>query len=435
MSPKTDPLRAHGTVALGVLTLIVLLGAGGGWAALTRISGAIIASGRVEVAQNRQVVQHPNGGVIASLAVKEGIRVNAGDTLMTLDPNQHLSELLILEGLLFEVMARRGRLEAEREGRKTIAFDPVLRKASKRDTRLQGLMQGQRRLFAARNTSLSQQMAQLGKRRGQIADQIIGITAQKTAAARQIELIEQDLKDQVNLFERGLTQAARVRELKREQARLQGMLGELIARKAQAEGLITEIEIETFKIGSTRRETAISHLRDQHYREMELTEQRRALKQQLAQLEIKAPVSGIVYGLQVFALRAVIRAAEPVLYIVPQDRPLVVAAQVAPIYIDQLSIGQAVFLRFSALDQNITPELLGQVTQISADTFQNDAAGGSYYRVEIALTRGETARLPQGVSLRPGMPVETYIKTNDRSPLTYLIKPLSNYFAKAFRER
>ena len=112
-----------------------------------------------------------------------------------------------------------------------------------------------------------------------------------------------------------------------------------------------------------------------------------------------------------------------------------VAAQVAPIYIDQLSIGQAVFLRFSALDQNITPELLGQVTQISADTFQNDAAGGSYYRVEIALTRGETARLPQGVSLRPGMPVETYIKTDDRSPLTYLIKPLSNYFAKAFRER
>ena len=126
MSPKTDPLRAHGTVALGVLTLIVLLGAGGGWAALTRISGAIIASGRVEVAQNRQVVQHPIGGVVASLAVKEGIRVNAGDTLMTLDPNQHLSELLILEGLLFEVMARRGRLEAEREGRKTIAFDPVL---------------------------------------------------------------------------------------------------------------------------------------------------------------------------------------------------------------------------------------------------------------------------------------------------------------------
>ena len=435
MSPKTDPLSANGTVALGVLTLIVLLGAGGTWATLTRISGAIIASGRIEVAQNRQVVQHPDGGVVAKIAVKEGARVNAGDTLMTLDPSQHLSELVILEGLLFELIARRGRLEAEREDRVAIAFDPVLRNASRRDIRLQGLMQGQRRLFAARKTSLGQQKAQLEKRRNQIADQIIGITAQKTAAARQVELIEQDLEDQMILFERGLTQATRIRDLKREQARLQGILGELIARKAQAEGLITEIEIETVKISNTRHETAISQLRDQHYREMELKEQRRALKQQLARLDIKAPVSGIVYGLQVFALRAVIRAAEPLLYLVPQDRPLVIAAQVAPMYINQLFIGQTVFLRFSALDQNNTPELLGLVAQISADTFQNDSAGGAYYRVEITLAQGETARLPEGATLRPGMPVETYIKIGDRSPLAYLIKPLSNYFVKAFRER
>jgi HlyD family type I secretion membrane fusion protein len=248
-------------------------------------------------------------------------------------------------------------------------------------------------------------------------------------------LIEQDLEDQMILFERGLTQATRIRDLKREQARLQGILGELIARKAQAEGLITEIEIETVKISSTRHETAISQLRDQHYREMELKEQRRALKQQLARLDIKAPVSGIVYGLQVFALRAVIRAAEPLLYLVPQDRPLVIAAQVAPMYIDQLFIGQTVFLRFSALDQNNTPELLGLVAQISADTFQNDSAKGAYYRVEITLAQGETARLPEGATLQPGMPVETYIKIGDRSPLAYLIKPLSNYFVKAFRER
>ena len=435
MRSKTDPLSANGTVALGLFTLIVLLGAGGTWATLTRISGAIIASGRIEVAQNRQVVQHPDGGVVAKIAVKEGARVNAGDTLMTLDPSQHLSELVILEGLLFELIARRGRLEAEREDRVAIAFDAVLRNASRRDIRLQGLMQGQRRLFAARKTSLGQQKAQLEKRRNQIADQIIGITAQKTAAARQVELIEQDLEDQMILFERGLTQATRIRDLKREQARLQGILGELIARKAQAEGLITEIEIETVKISSTRHETAISQLRDQHYREMELKEQRLALKQQLARLDIKAPVSGIVYGLQVFALRTVIRAAEPLLYLVPQDRPLVIAAQVAPMYIDQLFIGQTVFLRFSALDQNNTPELLGLVAQISADTFQNDSAKGAYYRVEITLAQGETARLPEGATLRPGMPVETYINMGDRSPLAYLIKPLSNYFVKAFRER
>ena len=129
---------------------------------------------------------------------------------------------------------------------------------------------------------------------------------------------------------------------------------------------------------------------------MELKEQRRAPKQQLARLDIKAPVSGIVYGLQVFALRAVIRAADPLLYLVPQDRPLVIAAQVAPMCIDQLFIGQTVFLRFSALDKNNTPKLLGLVTQISADTFQNDSAEGAYYRVEITLAQGETARLPEG---------------------------------------
>ena len=159
MRSKTDPLSANSTVALGVLTLIVLLGAGGTWATLTRISGAIIASGRIEVAQNRQVVQHPDGGVVAKIAVKEGARVNAGDTLMTLDPSQHLSELVILEGLLFELIARRVRLEAEREDRVAIAFDPVLRNASRRDIRLQGLMQGQRRLFAARKTSLEKKGA------------------------------------------------------------------------------------------------------------------------------------------------------------------------------------------------------------------------------------------------------------------------------------
>ena len=166
-----------------------------------------------------------------------------------------------------------------------------------------------------------------------------------------------------------------------------------------------------------------------------MTEQRRALIEHLNRLEIKAPVSGIVYGLQVFALRSVIRAAEPVLHLVPQNRPLVITAQVAPIYIDQLFVGQAVVLQFSALDQSKTPELQGHVGQISADIFKSDTTRGSYYRVKIALTEGETARLPKGVTLRPGMPVDAFFKTGDRSALTYLIQPVRNYFIKAFRKR
>ena len=203
--------------------------------------------------------------MVTSIAVKEGAQVSAGDILMTLDPSRHLSELAILEGLLFELITRRGRLEAERENHTTIAFDPLLHTAAAGDIRLHGLMQGQIRLLKARNASLGQQIAQLGQRRSQIADQIIGITAQKQAAKRQVTLIEQDFENQQILLDRGLTQAPRVRELKREQARLQGIVGELMARKAQAKWLITEIKIEFVKINGKRRETAISQLRDQHF--------------------------------------------------------------------------------------------------------------------------------------------------------------------------
>ena len=173
----------------------MLLGAGGAWAALANISGAIIASGRIEVAQNRQVVQHPDGGVVTRIAVKEGAQVSAGDILMTLDSSRHLSELAILEGLLFELIARRGRLEAERENHTTIAFEPLLHTAAAGDIRLHGLMLGQIRLLKARNASLGQQIAKLGQQRSQIADQIIGITAQKQAANRHVTLIEQDLEN------------------------------------------------------------------------------------------------------------------------------------------------------------------------------------------------------------------------------------------------
>jgi HlyD family secretion protein len=211
-------------------------------------------------------------------------------------------------------------------------------------------------------------------------------------------------------------------------------MGDLEAQKAQAEGRITEIEIEVLKLGTTRREESISELRDLQYRELELHEQRRALIERLSRLDIKAPVSGVVYGLQGFALRSVIRPADPVLFLVPQDRPLVINAQVETIHIDKLNIDQDVNLRFSALDQRETPELVGKVVTISADAFEDENTQQSYYRAEIILNEGEIKRLPTGTILIPGMPVEAFIKTADRSPIAYLVKPLTDYFTKAFRE-
>ena len=426
---------ARKPVTLGLLAITLLIGGFGSWSVMANISGAVIANGQIEVAQNRQVVQHPEGGVIKSLHVQEGDRVNAGDVLLRLDPTNLKFERVVVEGQLFELMARRGRLEAERDGSDRITFDPELLDVAATYADAADLMAGQRRLFTARLNSLDQEVLQMQKRRGQIANQISGITAQQAALDTQLVLIKQELNSQQSLLNRGLAQASRVLSLRREAAQLRGTMGELSAGKAQAEGRITEIDIEVLKFGTKRREEAITRLRDLQFRELELREKRRALLEQLSHLDIRAPVSGIIYSLQFYAPRAVIRPAEPVLYLVPQDRPLVIAAKIQTIHIEQIYIGQEVTIRIAAFDARTTPELKGRVMKISADAFTDEQTQTSFYRSEIALLGGEISNLPKGATLIPGMPVQAFIRTKDRTPLAYLVKPFSDYFVKAFRER
>ena len=431
---KTAAFSSRWFMGLGITTLLVLVGGFGGWAVFANISGAIIASGQVEVDQNRQVVQHPDGGVVSEILVDEGDMVQAGDLLIRLDPINLASELAIVESQLFEVTARRGRLEAERDGTDTITFDAELLTLAQNRPEVLDLIDGQSRLFEARNISLQKATEQLGKRRTQITTQVDGIDAQKVSLETQIGLIRKELADQQTLLDSGLAQATRVLSLQREEARLDGQRGELIASGAQALERMTEIDIEILKLGTARREDAITQLRDLQVRELELAEQRRALMSRLNRLDIRAPVSGIVYSKQVFTPRSVIRPADPVLYLIPQDRPLIVAAQVEPIHIDQIFVSQKVTVRFSAFDSRTTPELFGTVVQISADAFTDERSQRTYYRAEIRLPEGEINKLPEGLVMIPGMPVETFIRTKDRSPLAYLIKPISDYFAKAFRE-
>lgn len=419
---------------IGIAGLIVLLGGFGTWAALSNIAGAVVANGRIEVDQNRQVVQHPDGGVVAEILVTEGMHVTEDQVLIRLDQTVLESELAIIEGQLFELMARRGRHEAERDDRREAIFDPALVAAAAANPDTSLLMDGQTQLLQARTTSLASQVEQLDKRSQQIGNQIEGIAAQREALGLQVALIEQELTDQQSLLDRGLAQASRVLGLQRELARLNGQIGALSAEAAEAESRITETKIEILRLSEARREEAITRLRDLQFRELELAEQRRALVQRLERMDIRAPVSGIVYGLQVFARRAVLRPAEPVLFIVPQDRPLIIMAQVDPINIDQVAAGQDVSLRFSALDQRRTPELIGRVVRTSADAFSDDSAGTSFYRTEIVLDEGQMNRLPEGTVLIPGMPVQAFIRTRDRSPLDYLIKPLADYFSTALRE-
>lgn len=431
----TSPRRwtAGRPLAVGFVSLLVLVGGFGTWAVLAQISGAVVAPGQVEVDQNRQVVQHPDGGVVDKVLVEEGDFVDAGAELVRLDPALLGSELAIVEGQLFEIIARRGRLAAERDEASTITFDPELQKVAQQRPQVAELMGGQDRLFAARAETLLKESQQLDKRAAQIADQVTGIHAQQEALQQQLVFVGEELTDLQSLLDKGLAQASRVLALQREQARLLGQVGELQASAAQAEGRITEIEIEKLKLVTTRREQAITELRDLQYRELELAERRQSLRQQLDRLDIRAPVSGVVYGLTVFAERSVIRAADPVLYLVPQDRPLVVAARIDPIHRDEVYVGQPVTLRFATFDARTTPELYGTVMQVSADAFTDEQAGASFYRAEMVLNEGENEKLGD-LRIVPGMPVEAFIRTSDRTPLAYLLKPLTDYFNRAFRE-
>lgn len=420
-------------LTVGFVALAILVFGFGLWAVLTSIAGAVVASGRVEVEQNRQIVQHPEGGVVAKIYVKDGDSVAAGDALISLDGDLITSEYAIVEGQFFEILARRGRLEAERDDAEVIKFPDELTASAQTNLDHAALIAGQDSLFAARKDTVAKSLEQLGKRRDQTLSQIDGIDAQLVALARQLELIDEELVDQRTLLQRGLAQASRVLSLEREAARLSGQVGELQGSRAQSDGRVTEIDLERLRLASQRREDAETDLRDIGYRALELAERRRSLAGQIERLDIRAPVSGIVYQMAVTTPRSVIRAAEPVMFLVPQDRPLVISAQISPINIDEIHVGQPVVLRFPAFAARSTPELNGQVVRISADVMTDEVTRGSYFLAEVTVADGEIEKLG-ALKLLPGMPAEVYIRTGDRSPMAYLLKPFIDYFNKAFRE-
>jgi HlyD family secretion protein len=418
---------------LGWLTMLALVGGFGGWSVLTTIAGAVVTSGQIEVDQQRQVVQHPDGGVVEEIDVKDGQVVAAGDLLLRLDGSVLRSELAIVEGQLFEMLAQRTRLETERDDRTELTFTGELADLASSRPDVAALLQGQQNLFAARADSTEKQAEQLGKRINQIEAQVEGIDAQLAALATQKDLIAQELADQQALLDKGLAQASRVLALEREAASLEGQVGDLKSMRAQADGRKTEVELEILRLGSTRREDANTQLRDLGGRVLELAERRRTLTERVMRLDIRAPVSGIVLGMQVTTPRAVIRAADPLLYLIPQDRPLVIVAQVSPIHVDEIRIGMDVKLLFPAFSSRTTPELHGKVTVVSADSLTDPRTQAPFYRAEISLNAGEREKLGD-VILLPGMPVSAYIQTDLRSPMAYLIKPFTDYFVRAFRE-
>ncbi len=432
MSERALKWSATGPLILGYSTVALLVGGLGTWSVLTTLAGAIIAPGQTEVAQNRQVVQHVDGGVVAEILVAEGAEVRPGDVVLRLDGSQLRSELTIVENQLHEVSARRARLEAERDDAAAVTFPADLVKAASLRRDVSELVDGQASLFAAHRQTLALSIEQRRKRIGQIGSQVDGIEAQRQAVETQVALLVAELKAQRDLLAKGLTQATRVSAIERDLAQERGRIGELIAARAGASSRITEIEIEIRVLATQLREKAEAELRDVAARELELSERLRALAERIGRLDIRAPAAGIVFGLQVTTPQAVIRPADPLMFIVPQDRPLLVAARVPAIHVDEMRLGQEVRLVFSSLASRTTPELTGRVILVSADALTDERTGVTYYRAEISIDEGG---LQAGeVEVVPGMPVEAFIRTGDRTPLSYVVEPFSDYFRRSFRE-
>ncbi len=356
--------------SVGFAAVAILVISLGVWGTRTQLAGAIVSSGVIEVQSNRQVVEHPDGGVVGEILARDGDRVQQGDVLVRLDDTILASEHTIVEGQLFEALVRTARLEAERDGSDAAQLAEQLQSLQQTEAIKEGLISGQLDLFAARAETQAQQIEQLIKQRIQIEAEIEGTQAQLFALKKQLVLIANELQYQKSLFDRGLTPASRVSALEREDAGLTGEIGRLEATIARLRGQIASTEIQIVELRAMRREEAISEIRELKAEIAELSERRIVLSEQLLRMDIRAPVAGTVHSSIVFANQSVIQAGEPMMYIVPQDAPLLVAAQVDAIHVDQVHKGQNATLRFPAFNQRETPELQGQVINISADVLR-----------------------------------------------------------------
>ncbi|GLS45262.1 HlyD family type I secretion periplasmic adaptor subunit [Methylobacterium brachythecii] len=424
-------IRRHLAVALG-LSGVLVFGIGG-WATFTQISGAIIAPGQLVVESDVKKVQHPTGGVVGELLVREGQAVTAGQVLIRLDQTQTRANLDIIIKALDELAARGARDEAERDGETTVMFPPELL-AKIAEPTVARLIDGEARLFVLRVTARAGQKAQLRERVAQLGQEVAGLTQQASAKVREIALIQSELTGVRALYAKNLVPFSRVTLLERDGARLEGERGQLIAQTASARGKITETELQILQIDQELRTESGKDLAEIRGKRSELIEKRIAAEDQLKRIELRAPQDGTVHQLTVHTIGGLVTPNEPAMLIVPSADQLAVEARIQPQDIDNVRLDQKAMLRFSAFNQRTTPEVEGAVSRVSADVMTDPKAGTSYYTVRIRVLPDQLSRLG-GARLVPGMPVESFVQLGDRSVLSYLTKPISDQIAKAWRER
>jgi HlyD family secretion protein len=416
----------------GFISMFLVVGVVGGWSAMAAINGAVIAPAVITVESYTKKIQHKEGGIVAQIKVKDGDVVKQGQDLVVLDDTETKAELGVVDAVLLELVTKRARLEAQRDASDTIEY-PLDILNRKEEPEVAHIIKGQQKLFDSRRAAIKGKKEQLSQQIGQINEQIEGIKAQQTSKVSQLKLIESELAGLRKLQKQGLVPVTRVLAMEREMARLEGERGSFVADKAQAESKIGEIKILMIQVDEEDRSQVLTDLRDAESRIAELTERQLAAKSKLTRTSMKSPINGTVYQVMVHTIGGVIGPGEPIMLIVPEGDDFVLEAQVSPADIDQVHENQRATVRFSSLANRLTPEMNGTVIQVSADTSRTDTNSPPFYSVRIKLNDGEDVKL-MGQKLKPGMPAEAFIQTDQRTVLSYFVKPLMDQVAHTFRE-
>jgi HlyD family type I secretion membrane fusion protein len=422
--------RLGGRIILGAILVLALLGGVGAWAFTANLTGAVIAMGTVKVDQNLKQVQHRDGGIVETIAVREGDNVELGQVLFHLDDAQSRAELSILSAQLDEAEARRARLLADREGAVEVQFPERLQTP---DPKHAELVSGEARLHAGNIANRANQREQLDLGIAQVNEEIAALTAQRAALNDETILVEKSLARIVGLFEKGLVEAIRVEEAERELVQFRGKLGEIDANIARSRSRISEIGMRILAVDEVARTEAQRELAVVEARILELSDRIAAIQDRLSRTEIRAPISGRVNELSVFTEGGVITPAEVLATIVPSSAELRIEVQLPTTAIDQVYLGQPARVRFSSFNHRTTPEVVGTISHISPATTISPTTGEPFYIGHVFLTPDELARL-DGLALMPGMPAEIYLSTQEQTAAAYFARPLLDQFQRAFRE-
>jgi HlyD family secretion protein len=422
-------IRLH--LIVGLAVVVVLAGGFGGWASTAEISGALIAPGSIVVESSVKKVQHPTGGVVGEVRAHDGDLVKAGDVVVRLDDTVTKASLAIVTKNLDGLLARAARLQAEQQGLDKLVFPATLLDRAD-DPDVKNVMTSEAKLFEVRTTGRVGQKAQLRERVTQLKEEIAGLEAQTNAKDQEVALVEKELVGVRTLYDQHLVQLTRLTTLERDAARLAGERAQYVASRAQAKGKITETELQIIQVDKDLVSDVSKDLRETNDKIGEFVERKVTAEDQLRRVDIRAPQDGMVEQSTVHTVGGVITAGDAIMLIVPQADDLQVEAKVNPQDIDKLQVGQKTLLRLSAFNQRTTPELNGVVTRVSPDVTVEQRTGQSYYTIRVSMPPEEVARLGE-VKLIPGMPVEAFVQTGERTLMSYLVKPLSDQLMRAFR--